>query len=447
MPHHRFHSPFIWAALAFALIPGFGLGAYIGAAVAGAEWLPGSFVALVAAHGQAQLSGFVGLFVMGVSIHFMPRLASVAGPPLPLQRLILAATSIGLAGRLAAPLVGDPMRVAAAALWAAGVGAYVAVMLRAGMRGRLRAAHPLRPLRPYLAMVAVGWLVQATGHLLLNGRAWLLWLHDAYLGMVVVPIALVFAVRLLPLFMRLPLPGSWVPWLAAPILVGEVMRAVAGLPPFAPGAGDGAGAGLTLLGDIARGLRGAGVIAFVLCLDVLLRARRTWRSQLGVDATPSGAAERGPARPGMPDWGEFGRFEVSLRLAFGWLLLAAGAEAVAAVVEIVAPGAGLFLPRDAVRHAYLLGFTTHLILGIAQRMLPGFMGRAGVVYPALVGVSTLLAALAALLRIVPILFPSLPGAAAAFAVSGQLAVGAVACLAWNLVATAQARGGATRRYF
>src|SRR4029453_3288837 len=65
---------FVLAALAIALTAGFGYGAIlVGAPALGVT--PGTwYSALVQAHGHAQLFGWVGLFVLGMGLFFLPRL-------------------------------------------------------------------------------------------------------------------------------------------------------------------------------------------------------------------------------------------------------------------------------------------------------------------------------------------------------------------------------------
>lgn len=67
-------EPFVWSAIGLALIAGFGLGGVLFAAPA--LGLPvGVWVAAAAqVHGHIQLFGWAGLMVLGVGLHFLPRL-------------------------------------------------------------------------------------------------------------------------------------------------------------------------------------------------------------------------------------------------------------------------------------------------------------------------------------------------------------------------------------
>jgi uncharacterized protein involved in response to NO len=71
----RFLSrPFIWAALVAALLPGFGAGMVLFAALLWRWPLGPWWPAAAQAHGHAQVFGFAGLMVLGVGLYFLPRL-------------------------------------------------------------------------------------------------------------------------------------------------------------------------------------------------------------------------------------------------------------------------------------------------------------------------------------------------------------------------------------
>ncbi len=80
--------PFVRASIAIAVGAGFGLGlllfASMGSGFAHELWWP----ATAQAHGHAQIAGWAGLMVLGVGLHFLPRLASA--PPLPAHSVRLA---------------------------------------------------------------------------------------------------------------------------------------------------------------------------------------------------------------------------------------------------------------------------------------------------------------------------------------------------------------------
>src|ERR1700674_3876437 len=84
-------EPFVWAAIWLALIAGFGLGGVLFAAPAFGLSVGGWVAAAAHVHGHIQLFGWAGLMVLGVGLHFLPRLR---GRPLARQRH--AHTAVGL---------------------------------------------------------------------------------------------------------------------------------------------------------------------------------------------------------------------------------------------------------------------------------------------------------------------------------------------------------------
>jgi len=153
--------------------------------------------------------------------------------------------------------------------------------------------------------------------------------------------------------------------------------------------------------------------------------------------------DRPPTRPGLPDFGEFGRFELLVYSAYIWLVLAAGSEVLDGFALLA--GQSPLLGMDAVHHMYLVGFITLLMFGVSIRMLPGFLHQKAVASPALVEATLWLGNTATFFRVLPLVLPvalreSIPALGAliqgAFGLSGLIALSAVMCLAVNLWRTA-----------
>ncbi len=76
---------FIWAALSIALTMGFAIAAHL-AFVIGFDFPLGQgFASFIQVHGHAQLLGWTGLFIISISLHFIPRLI---GTPIDQPRLV-----------------------------------------------------------------------------------------------------------------------------------------------------------------------------------------------------------------------------------------------------------------------------------------------------------------------------------------------------------------------
>ena len=72
-----FRIDYVYVATAAALFIGFALGAHV-ASVIGFDFPLGKgFSSFIQTHGHVQLVGWVGLFIIGISLHFIPRLAGV----------------------------------------------------------------------------------------------------------------------------------------------------------------------------------------------------------------------------------------------------------------------------------------------------------------------------------------------------------------------------------
>ena len=142
----------------------------------------------------------------------------------------------------------------------------------------------------------------------------------------------------------------------------------------------------------------------------------------------------------IPDRGEYGRFEWHIYAAYGWLVFGALAEMLIGTFGVFQ--LPLAISSDVIRHIYLLGFVTNLIMGMAVRMVPGFLKKRRVASAKLIDGSFWLINFAVVGRVLPLLLPSLMLSdvpeiidtivQAAFGLSGILGLLATICLAINL---------------
>lgn len=448
--------PWVVASCALGLGAGFLLAAIL--SVAQAFELPLGFwwPAVVQAHGHVQIFGWAGLLVLGVALHFLPRLrgAPLAYPGIVPWLLLL------LGGGLVLRVLSQPLLALAAPgtfLWQAllacsglaefvGASGIVALFCLTLRRGPSLGRRPA--LQAFLPYALVGllcfWLALVLNavegvRLLLARQMFFSGPIDAtitQLGLYgfLIPIALGMAARVLPLYVGLrPLPARvlWsvfvgyvaglllsllVLWLDASIVLAEYLQGCAAL------------------------LMGSALLAFIIFQGVLLSQRWT-RLIIPAVQTRHGSL---PARP-YPvaqgnDRAAFGPYAWLIRGAFGWLALAALTFCVDGAVQLI----GGFAPidDDVTRHATTVGFVALLIFGVGQRMLPGFAGSK-LLSPHLVTATLWLGSAAALLRVFPVLVspwvgdPGLPDWIAslvrgAFGFSGPLALIALLCFTINL---------------
>jgi uncharacterized protein involved in response to NO len=459
-PHLPFRSGYIWVALVIALGAGFPLGAYLAIAMGVGFPLGSGVASVIQTHGHVQLVGWVGLCIMGISLHVIPRLAGVSIASRHGSGWILWLMAVGLGLRS----IGHPVLASLTeTIWAKPVVWLVAgsgllewggILMYAGLLGRAicdttecRERPALRMVQPYMGMMAIGWVLYASLNLgLLVNMArrgtvvvhpeWNQFAIQLFMGLVLLPVAFAFSVRMLPLYLRLPAPTWPVRGMAYAYAASVVVQVL----PTAPVLFQLAPQKALALSSLGMVMKGGVILGFVWQLDVLTRRRLPWTVSRKLHPGP----ERRPTRPGLPDYGEFGRFERLVYAAYVWLVLAAGGEVVSGCATLV--GSPWVISPTAIRHTYLLGFITLLIFGMAVRMLPGFWQKRRVASPAFAGATFWLGNLAVGCRVLLYLLPTViwhtvPGgllvARMALALSGVLGWGAVVCLATNMRMTAQ----------
>jgi hypothetical protein len=414
-------APFLIAAHAIALVGGFGSGAVLAGGVAG-WWGIGPWWAAVAqAHGAAQLWGWGALWVLGVGAVLLPKLCGVSAPrPGPLA----GAAALVFTGLLmrwlvqaiqaSAEIPGWPARAALAAsglLLLGGVTWGASVLGRCmqgvpSLRDRPRLWKVLPLVAPAFVCLLLGTLSMAAlsvhaasaGEVLLHPRGHRAASHLVLMGFLL-PAALGFGALLVPPFFRWGLVASkHLRWLALLLFPAVLVGAGAEL------------AGATGPGRVAGAAVGVLLIAY---LGLLVWSATHPPPSLW----PPGHAP--PTRRFAYDRGEYGRFE--LLVASAWIWLAVGA------VVLVVGG-----PADAARHAIGVGFLTSLIAAMALRLVPRLLGGEvrwrGVAWP-LFGVANLAAAG----RVLPMLWPGLPGRALLLGLSGLAGLSIVVLLAVHLV--------------
>jgi hypothetical protein len=256
-----------------------------------------------------------------------------------------------------------------------------------------------------------------------------------FVDLVLLPVAFAFSVRMLPLYLTLRAPDWPVRGTAYAYLLAVGMQLIAAAPPLS----EGAPAVALSLSGLGMLLKGGVICWFVWQFDILLRRHDPWTVKRELQPGP----DRRPTRPGLPDYGEFGRFERLVYAAYTWLALGASFEVLDGSAVLV----GLPPPvsTDAIRHIYLLGFITILIFGVSVRLIPGLLKKKCVASAPLVEATFWLGNTAAICRVLPLILPSgllevMPAsvviAEGAFAFSGVIGLAAVICLAVNLWKTA-----------
>lgn len=454
----EFEVNYIWMALAVAIFGGFALAGHLCFVMGFNRSLGDGFASLIQIHGHLQLVGWAGLFIIGISLHVIPRLSSVPiSQPQWIPRLLWL-IGTGLLLRFIShsifPYLDNGffftllswITAASGLLEWYGMLIYLALLVSTIFSISKADRKPsLMAVRPYFGMMVMGFLLYTTIHaVLLLQMAWRgkvvvsqTWNEISihiFIGLVLLPVAFAFSIRMLPLYLRLPAADWPVQRVAYVYLIGFLCQMREILPIHFLSHIEGY---ISSVGMLVK----AGVILYVVWkLDVLTRRQETSVPHRDSQSSPD---HQQTCRT-VPEHGEFGRFEWHICAAYGWLVFGA-------LAEMLIGGFGisrfpLAISSDVIRHIYLLGFITNLIMGMAVRMVPGFLKKRRVASAKLIDFTFWLTNLAAVGRVVPLLLPlvlfDVPEtidiiAQATFGLSGILGLLATICLAINLRTTAR----------
>jgi hypothetical protein len=383
----------------------------------GVRWVP-----LIQAHGHLQLVGFVGIFIVGLAYHVLPRFKNTA-----LRLPGLAIASIGLlAGGVVLRTVTQPwadsdrvgtLFAASAVIELAGALAFFAVVvstLRSTPRknydrflltaGAWFAAASLMNLVVVAEVVSDGAITVATS----RGTP----LLEMYIFGFITLFILGVSIRVLPHFVSLRPPR--VRFLTpALLLFNTALLARVGSGWLTAYAG---WSNPEWLQSAAVYGMGAAVLLFVFALNL-------HRAAVRVDGgAPAGEHER------------------LIRLAYVWLVVALAIEAWYASKGLAGDFRPDFLEQGAARHALTVGFFMQMIFGVGARALPAFAGRS-LYSPRLLGLTWVLINIAVIMRVGHALIP-LGSSVFRFdhiAASGAIAFLAVALFTYNIIRTVMPR--------
>ncbi len=410
------------------------------------------WIATAQAHGHIQLYGWAGLFIVGVALHFLPRLR---GTPLAVPRLvpwILAALVIGLLLRaLSQPLY----LITGAGTWsllliASGVlecAALVAIVSLLGITARRGPPLATRPafLGVFPFVVAAFCALGITSFVNLAGvvqAALSMGLVppttdtlNVTLGLFgfLVPMALAMSAQSLPMYAGLVAFPRRILWpLATVYYTGLVLMSTGTLAGSQQSAWPGVlnGSGMLLIGCV--------LLIFISVFIRMLRTRGRLPEKVARLAPAPEVAIRNYQKRVRAERDAYGPFVALVASAYLWALLG-GVLLVVDGLTMLA-GQTAFFAIDAIRHSLAVGFITLLICGISPRMIPGFSGGK-IASPRLVSATLWLGNTAALLRVGSLLLAtvlatiSFAGGSVftiLFGLSGPTGLALAICLALNL---------------
>ena len=355
LARENFYRRFLKAALLFTLTGGTALGAGALGLMAFRGELGGIGAGVIQVHGHYQLFGWVGLFIIGIAYHILPRLTGVALPSYRLASLSFVLLVSGTILRAAQSI--DPSQIRSTLLLGGALAELFGCAIFALLLGRILKLQPGRilPYQEYLA-VGSGWLLLSAtlnlGHALyLSARGAVTippYLNVPYLTIFLVGFVtfwiLGVSLRTLPVFMGLRSRPDRAAALMLPLSV-SIITLAAGEASYLAGDGDAS--------RVLFGLGAAGVaicfIRFTMALGILRRS----------ETVVEPGSDRG--------------YEKFLRLGYVWLVISG--------VMLLGFSALTLAGRNidhalvgAYRHALTVGFITTIMVGMASRIVPVFRG-------------------------------------------------------------------------
>ncbi len=443
-------APVLRTALLLGVCGGFALATVLTLTQASGVTEGAWWEATAQAHGHLQLYGWAGLFVLGVTLHFLPRLRgtplshaqfipwllfimasglvlrAISQPLLALQHIIIWRVLLILSGGLEfialLGIVGLLLLTALHGPRARSRPAYWGVLpLLIGAFSALTIATTSNLFNSIQAASSAG-LVLPTGDTL-----------NTTLGLFgfLIPMALAMSARSLPMYAGLEAFPQRLLWpMTMLYLLGLLLFCLSlAITMFSALAAQ-------LCGGLGLLAMGATTLLFIAVFLSMMRKRGKLPQKVArLAPTPTQLAQS-YRRQIRNEQANYGPFVALVASAYLWAILGS----LLLLLDGVAQLAGLNMPfaLDAIRHSFAIGFIALLICGIAPRMLPGFSGG-HIASAGLVTATLWLGNAAALLRVGSILLaPWLATLHSGsldmllFGLSGPLGLALAACLAINL---------------
>ncbi len=388
-----FPSNYIFAAILIAFWAGINMGTHVAFTIGFDFPLGPGYHAYIQTHGYLQLMGWAGLFIMGVSIHFLSRLAHLNQSFTKLVQWVYRFMVSGLVLRYIAHTFLPYFRQSTYYLFWAGSSLLSGVLVCLGIflylwfliivikKMEPAKESPNRDIRVFLIMNVIGWIVFSIGSTVLLGAMviteetslmhnWHVFLVDFFILFTVFPICVGVGLRALPLFMRLPKIDwnvkvfSWIYFAVVVAIIGTKLLYHFVYIPVLPKIIYSS----TLFKNVI-------LLWFVFKLDILFKTKPDWTESQKDEWVP----HKKTPRDGLPDYGEFGRFEWLIRPAFIWLVIGLFLDIMIQIGLLLKIQLGIGI--DGVRHLWLAGFVSLLIVGMAVRMIPGMTGALKLTHP------------------------------------------------------------------
>jgi hypothetical protein len=387
----RLLAAFVMTGLFFLVAPGTLLGVWNLVGISSQQQMAAISAAWIQAHGHAQFFGWVGTFIIGISLYTLPKFRGAVSRSMP---------------------VGWAMW----ALWISGV----ALRWWAGIMSRVHpAAFRVSAVFELAVALMLIWQVTVSGASHRKGQAWELPVFSGF-GVLVAILAWQLVLVMQPLEApELPLGAdrtliSLAIWtFAFPVVLGYSAKLFPGLMGALPASSMG------MRGTI--GLAAVGGAGFLIDSTILAASATAAAVTLGW-----WSLRVFHSRVGKPKiTGVYGRYPRFVRIAYVWL-------GVAALLGFGAAQPGML---GASRHAFTVGFLATLIFSIGPRILPSFLNSRELWSTRLMGWSLALITAGCTLRVIsePLAYGGFVSAAwSVLPLSSFLELTAVLLFAYNL---------------
>lgn len=441
-----FNINYLWWSLNIAIFAGFAIGAHLVSEIGFNLPLGKAFYSYIQLHGYLQLIGWVGLLIIGVSLFFLPRLVGALQKNPGVNSAILKLIVTGLLFRffshsVLAYLLESQfyypvalISLSGAILVFYGILLYVKTLI--GMFPKTGIIPKgISDIHIFFKMALLGWFIyplltcmllvdMTLQHTATLNASWTEFATQIFIFMTLLPVAFAFSVRILPLYLKLPVIDWPVAKLAKLYFAAVCVQLIPTLPPLSR-LSSSVPQNISLVGAI---FKSAIILYFVWKLGFFKQRQLPTH------------------KPVLQDGNKFGKFHWLIYGAYGWLVLGAALEmllATAFFLNFTVP-----ISSDALRHIYLLGFITSLIFGVSVSLIPGFIRRKQIAKPGWVAMTFWLINIAAICRILPLILPpallsntpfSGQIAFGFFGISGILGMAALVVLAMNFRKTAYKR--------
>ena len=388
----RLLAAFVITGLFFMVLPGTVLGVWNLVGISSRREMAAVSPAWIQAHGHAQFFGWVGTFIIGISLYTLPKFRGAICRSIPVGWIMWA-------------------------LWTSGVGLrWFAGIQHTTHRWEFVLASALE----FVVSLLLLWQVTPAGPKHKKGQAWEV---PVLAGLAALPLLLGWQFVLATGPLTSPaLPAtpdriliSLAIWaFGFPVVAGYSTKFFPGLLGTAPARVNGLRLAIALVIAAAAGFAAD---AQILASSVIMISVAVVIWSLGVFDRPAGTPKTS---------GVYKRYPLFARLAYVWL-------AVAALVSLGAARPGML---GASRHAFTVGYLATLIFSIGPRILPSFLNSRELWSPRLMRASLLLITAGCTLRVLsePLAYAEILGAAwKALPLSAFAELTAVLLFAFNLL--------------